>query len=74
VIVSKIQKVPAEIMQKQDWPISFSMGVVTFTSPPSTADEILQISDDLMYAVKNSGKNGIKYEICRITHDHNKKS
>jgi len=74
VIVSKIQKVPSEIMRKQEWPISFSMGVVTFTSPPSTADEILQISDGLMYAVKNSGKNGIKYEICQITPDHNKKS
>jgi PleD family two-component response regulator len=40
-----------------------SIGAVTFLSPPSTVDEMLKISDDLMYAAKNNGKNIIKYEV-----------
>ena len=63
VISSKIRRVSAEITQREAWPITFSMGGVTFTGPPPKVDEILRISDGLMYAVKNSGKNGIKHEM-----------
>jgi diguanylate cyclase (GGDEF)-like protein len=66
VIFSKIRRVSAEITEREAWPITFSMGGVTFTSPPPKVDEILRISDRLMYAVKNSGKNGIKHEIYPI--------
>ena len=60
---SKIRKVSAEISEKEGWPIAFSMGGVTFNSPPSKVDELLRIADRLMYDVKNSGKNGIRHEI-----------
>jgi PleD family two-component response regulator len=39
-----------------------SIGVVTFTNPPSTVDDVLKISDRLMYTAKNKGKNSIQYE------------
>jgi hypothetical protein len=32
-------------------------------SPPSTVDETLRISDQLMYNGKNNGKNSIRYEV-----------
>jgi len=35
---------------------------VTFIQPPSTVDEMLKISDHLMYAAKKNGKNTIRYE------------
>jgi len=41
-----------------------SIGVVTFMNPPSTVDEALRISDQLMYTAKNNGKNSIQYELC----------
>jgi PleD family two-component response regulator len=50
-------------MRKHGWPVTLSIGVVTFMSPPSTVDEVLRISDRLMYTAKNNGKNTIQYEI-----------
>jgi PleD family two-component response regulator len=50
-------------MEKNEWPVTFSIGVVTFVSPPSTVDEMLKISDGVMYTAKKDGKNAIKYEM-----------
>ncbi len=63
VILQKVQKINLDIMRRHGWPVTLSIGVVTFTSPPSTVDETLRISDQLMYSAKNSGKNSIQYEV-----------
>ena len=62
VITDKIQKISLDLVQKNQWPVTLSLGVATFILPPSTVDEMLKISDGLMYAAKNNGKNKIKYE------------
>jgi diguanylate cyclase (GGDEF)-like protein len=43
------------------WPITFSIGVVTWTTPPRTVDVMLKQADDAMYKVKNSGKNQVTH-------------
>jgi diguanylate cyclase (GGDEF)-like protein len=63
VITRKVQKVNLDVMHKNEWPVTFSIGVVTFLGPPSTVDEMLKISDGVMYAAKKTNKNAIKYEI-----------
>ena len=65
-ITHKVQKINLEIMQKNGWPVTFSIGVVTFIDPPSTVDEILKASDHLMYVAKNNGKNTIRCEVSGI--------
>jgi GGDEF domain-containing protein len=50
-----------EAMQRGNWPITFSIGVLTCSAAPNTADELMRMTDDLMYAVKRDGKNAIKY-------------
>jgi diguanylate cyclase (GGDEF)-like protein len=65
-ITRKVQKINLEIMQKNGWPVTFSIGVVTFIHPPTTVDEILKISDNAMYTAKNNGKNMIKHEVSGI--------
>ena len=65
-ITRKVQKINLEIMQKNGWPVTFSIGVVTFIHPPTTVDEILKKSDNLMYTAKNNGKNMIKHEVSGI--------
>jgi diguanylate cyclase (GGDEF)-like protein len=62
-ILQKVQKINLDIMRRHGWPVTLSIGVVTFTSPPSTVDETLRISDQLMYAAKNNGKDSIRYEL-----------
>jgi len=63
VIIQRVQKVNLDYMRKYGWPVTLSIGVVTFTSPPSTVDELLRISDQLLYNAKNNGKNSVKYEV-----------
>jgi diguanylate cyclase (GGDEF)-like protein len=63
VILQKVQKINLDIMRTHTWPITLSIGVVTFMSPPSTVDETLWISDQLMYTAKNNGKNSIQYQV-----------
>lgn len=51
-----------DAMQKNRWPVTFSMGVVTFIDSYITVDEMIRRADNLMYSAKSSGKNMIKYE------------
>ena len=50
-------------MQRQNWPITFSMGVLTCTAAPSSVEDLMRQADDLMYEVKKAGKNAIKYSV-----------
>jgi diguanylate cyclase (GGDEF)-like protein len=61
VALAKIQDGLLQAMRQNNWPITFSIGVLTCCAVPDTTDELIRISDELMYAVKHSGKNGIKY-------------
>lgn len=48
---------------KRKWPASFSMGLVLFKKFPDSVDEMIKKADNLMYVVKDSGKNNIKFEV-----------
>ena len=50
-------------VQEHGWPVTFSIGVVTFLRPPIDVNEAIRIADSLMYSAKNSGKNTIKFEV-----------
>lgn len=45
-----------------EWPLTFSLGAVTFARPPASIDALLFEADLLMYAVKDSGKRGWRHE------------
>ena len=48
-------------MQRNNWPITFSIGVLSCVDANVSADELMKQADHLMYNVKNSGKNAAKY-------------
>jgi diguanylate cyclase (GGDEF)-like protein len=50
-----------EEMNQGGWPVTFSIGVVTSHEAPEDAEELVKMADDLMYAVKLSTKNGVRY-------------
>ena len=60
-VISKMHSKLLEEMQKNNWPVTFSIGVLTFTDAPSSVDEALQLVDQMMYSVKNKGKNNIVF-------------
>lgn len=61
IIISKLQVCLLGEMQKNKWPVTFSIGVLTCMNAPRTVDEIIEFIDSLMHAAKNEGKNAIKY-------------
>jgi diguanylate cyclase (GGDEF)-like protein len=52
-------KVHARLRQatSDSCPVTFSIGVMTFEKVPETAEEMIRLADELMYSVKQSGKN-----------------
>jgi diguanylate cyclase (GGDEF)-like protein len=60
-VVSKIQYELLNEMRKNNWQVTFSMGVLTCVEPLNTVNEIVRMADDLMYSVKKNGKNAITY-------------
>jgi diguanylate cyclase (GGDEF)-like protein len=59
--ISKIQGELLKEMQQNNWPVTFSMGVLTCQVAPQTTDELVNMADKLMYQVKQDSKNAIKY-------------
>jgi diguanylate cyclase (GGDEF)-like protein len=66
VVSRKLQERLLGVVQQNEWPVTFSIGAITFISPPATVDEMLRLADRLMYSAKKSGKNQIRHEIHKI--------
>jgi diguanylate cyclase (GGDEF)-like protein len=60
-VLEKLLDNLAKAMKKGGWPVTFSIGVVTFEVSVETSREALSVADDAMYAVKRSGRNGIHH-------------
>jgi len=50
-------------MKLHGWPVSFSIGALTFGHTVESLDHALERADELMYSVKRSNKNRIAHEI-----------
>lgn len=61
--VPKIQSALLDEMRQNDWPVTFSIGVLTYQDGRITPDQLVKRADDLMYSVKRNGKNGIAYAV-----------
>ena len=62
-VLFKVRNLLLDEMRKNDWPITLSIGVLTFIKTPSSIDEMLRMVDLEMYSVKRKGKNGISYSV-----------
>ena len=61
IVISNMQRELSRDVNEKNWPITFSIGVLTLTAPQLSVDEMLSRADQLMYMVKNSSKNNIQY-------------
>ena len=66
VVVQKIQMQLMEKMRAGNWPVSFSIGVLTCLEAPESVDAMLKMADELTYVAKNDGKNTIKYDVVSV--------
>ena len=60
-VLENLRKQLIRAMEKGGWPVTFSIGAVTFETPIDTSREALRVADAAMYAVKRSGKDGIHH-------------
>lgn len=61
VVLAKLQCDILAEMQQSNWPVTLSIGVLTCINAPHTTEEIVKMVDGLMYSVKRSSKNAIRY-------------
>lgn len=61
VVVSKVSANLSEKMRQRNWPVTFSMGAVTCEFSPYSAEQLVNMADELMYEVKNSTKNDVRF-------------
>ena len=61
--LSKLRDMVSGSMQANGWPVTLSIGAVTFRKPPGSVDQMLKTADELMYAAKHDGKSRIRHEV-----------
>jgi diguanylate cyclase (GGDEF)-like protein len=61
-VAGKLKEKLVELVQHNGWPITFSMGVVTFEITPASVDEMIDLADAQMYLAKRHGKNRTQYK------------
>lgn len=61
-----LQKLRLELlaaMERNHWPVTFSVGLITFPTPPASVQEMINLADTLMYEVKRAEKNSVKHAV-----------
>lgn len=61
-VFGRIQRQILNKANEYNWPISVSMGVAVFLKTTPPIEEAIKFADNLMYRVKNKGKNDILIE------------
>ncbi|MBN2086197.1 MAG: GGDEF domain-containing protein [Anaerolineales bacterium] len=50
-------------LQKHNWNVTFSIGVLTCVDIPPTVEKMMKTVDALMYDVKHGGKDAVRYSV-----------
>ncbi len=62
-VANKLKEMMHKLMKEYNWPVTLSMGVVTFLKTPESVDEMMKKADHMMYSAKYNGKNNIKQAV-----------
>jgi diguanylate cyclase (GGDEF)-like protein/PAS domain S-box-containing protein len=63
VAVGKVQRSLQEAVSRHSLPITFTVGVVTYTTPLESVEQMIKRADELMYQVKRNGKSAVVCEV-----------
>jgi diguanylate cyclase (GGDEF)-like protein len=67
VIAQRLRTQLLEASKAHNWPVTFSMGVLTCPEPPPSIKTLIDEADALMYKVKTAGKNAIRHSVFKET-------
>jgi diguanylate cyclase (GGDEF)-like protein len=69
--IDRINKALLDSMKENGWDVTFSIGVITYISPPPESTDVVIIrADELLNAAKKGGKNSIRYAVSGSRPDH----
>lgn len=63
-VATKLQNELLDLVRKNCWPVTFSMGMVTYDKPPFSVETMIKEADRQMYSAKKKGKSTIIF--CSI--------
>lgn len=63
IVARRLSDSIARVAGERNWPITCSMGCVTFETAPERAEAMTRAADAAMYRAKNGGKNRIETQI-----------
>lgn len=58
-VVERVRERLGEAMREQSWPVTFSVGVVTFEQAPGSVTDMVRLADEVMYCAKHGGKDKV---------------
>jgi diguanylate cyclase (GGDEF)-like protein len=58
-LFTRIQVILQDAARRRGWPVSFSVGIVTWRVPPASIQDMVKAADDLMYQAKRDHKGAI---------------
>ncbi len=64
VVASKIRDAFAVALVGRGWPVTLSIGVVTYLRPPVSFEAMLSAVDAQMYEAKKAGKDRVSSTVC----------
>lgn len=62
-ILTRVRESLLNSMNSNNWPVTFSIGAITFIVPSKSTSEMIKEADNLMYAVKKSHKNMLRHKL-----------
>ncbi len=63
VMIGRLQHDLQLAMRQNNWAVTFSIGVVTFTEPPESVDRLIHDADQVMYSIKHANKNAAQFQL-----------
>ena len=65
-VLSKFRDTVSGSVQANGWPVTLSIGAVTFRNPPDSVDRMLRMADALMYEAKHGGKSRMRHAVHEV--------
>jgi diguanylate cyclase (GGDEF)-like protein len=61
--IEKLRIILLDLSRERNWPVTYSIGLVTFEQAPKSTDDMIGEADHLMYAVKRGTKNNLEVSV-----------
>lgn len=62
-LLARLHEALDEAMRRRGWPITFSIGAITFARAPRSERELMRLVDAQMYAAKHGGKDRLVHVV-----------